>query len=103
MPESITRPRVRLSDPDKLRRELRRRYPDEPATERSYARMIGVTPATWTRVAGSEIGCGGMFIAAVLEALPGSRFERWFEIRTEPANVKPATKTQPGRSGKRPS
>jgi hypothetical protein len=29
-----------------------------------------------------------MFIAAVLTALPGTRFERWFEIRCEPANTK---------------
>jgi hypothetical protein len=88
MPEPITRPRVRLSDPDKLRRALRLRYPDEPVTERGYARMLGVTAATWHRVASSEIGCGGMFIAAVLTALPGTRFERWFEIRCEPANTK---------------
>jgi hypothetical protein len=90
---SETRPHVRLRDPNRLRRELRYRYPNELATERGYARILDVSPATWARVQTGELGIGGKFVASVMLALPGTRFERWFVVDGElPSSTGQVTK-----------
>lgn len=79
----MNQPRVELVDADKLRRALRRAYPDEAVTERGYARAVDISPAHWNRTMSGEVGINGRFIAAVLLALPGSKFERWFRAVPE--------------------
>ncbi len=74
-------PVVALRDARRLERELTYRYPDATSA-RARSMVLGVSPSTYKRiVVDGTMAPGNRFIASVLDALPGTRFERWFEVR----------------------